>query len=222
MRSHSRGLVAPPEPQCRWSPRPLMRKLAAHRRSLPDSGFFHGVFSPSFFSSFWVSLRPSFCLCHRPISIRRLQADQVLRSGCDKQIAAATKNYTWSLIGLEVFWGAAAAVFDIPLNDWKWHRRERCLFHAAWIGYGFIFEIFCLYVSTYKDDEVCILCSIVCRLALFKDLTERHQMRVFIATCLLFKSGSRRLILWKNRKFNLEYTEKRHVNWQITFKWSFL
>lgn len=104
---------------------PLMRKLAAHRRSLPDSGFLLVCFHPPFFSSFCVSLRPSFCLCHRPISIRRLQADQVLRSGRDKQIAAATKkvyvepNWTGSF-----FWGGApAAVFDAPLNAKMKYKR---------------------------------------------------------------------------------------------------
>lgn len=118
---------------------PLMRKLAAHRRSLPDSGFLLVCFHPPFFSSFCVSLLPSFCLCHRPISIRRLQADQVLRSGRDKQIAAATKkvyvepNWTGSFFGGCSgcsFWRPIEHENEIQESDVCSMRRElaSCLF----------------------------------------------------------------------------------------------
>lgn len=157
LRSQSRGLVAPPEPHCRWSPRPLMRKLAAHRPSLPDSGFLHGVFSPSFFSSSRVSLRPSFCLCHRPISIRRLQADQVLRSGLINKSPLPQKVYVESNWTGSFFWeGARLQFLDDPLNEWKWNTRERCLFQAVWIGYGFISVIF-LSLHIYLQDNKSVL-----------------------------------------------------------------
>lgn len=73
---------------CWWSPRSLIRKLAAQRPSLPNSelllvGFFHSLsLSLSLFRSFPLSLS-------MPVNFhKKITSRSVLRSGPDKQITS--------------------------------------------------------------------------------------------------------------------------------------